>query len=128
MLKDADIERIPKMIHNLFADIPYHLFKDNHENFYHAITFIAMKLVGIHILCEQAHKDGRIDAIVHTDKYIYIFEFKINSTAKAALQQAKDRNYHVPYLHSGKQIFIFGINFSQEKKGIADWEYEMISE
>lgn len=127
VLQNQEIDKIPKMIHNLFSDIPYHLFKNNHENFYHAITFIALKLVGVHILCEQSKKDGRIDAVIHTDKTIYIFEFKINSTASAAIQQAKDRNYAESYLHLGKQVLICGVSFSQESKGVEDWGYEIMN-
>jgi Holliday junction resolvase-like predicted endonuclease len=37
---------------------------------------------------------GRIDAVAQTEKYVYIFEFKLNRSADEALKQIHDKEYY----------------------------------
>lgn len=121
LLEDGELEKVMKRIDGLFSKIPSELFKQNYENFYHAIVFITFRLVGTLIDCEVSHRDGRIDAVVQTDKYIYIFEFKVNQSAEIALKQIKDNQYYSPFIDSGKEIHLVGVNFTAEKKGVEKW-------
>ncbi|MBX7242960.1 MAG: ATP-binding protein [Bacteroidia bacterium] len=127
VLQNKEIEKIRELTDDLFSGIPYELFRGNQENFYHAIIFIALKLVGIHIQSEVSHSKGRIDAVIQTKDSVFIFEYKVNANAETALEQVKSRNYHQPFLHSGKKIYLFGINFSNENRGIQDWVWEEIT-
>ena len=77
-------------------------------------------------LSERRTSNGRIDCVIETPHYIYIMEFKLNGSAKEAMQQIKDKDYAAPYRAKGKQIICLGINFSSEK-GTVD-EYEILSE
>lgn len=128
VLEKREIEKIRELTDDLFSGIPYELFRGNQENFYHAIIFIALKLVGIHIQSEVSHSKGRIDAVIQTKDSVFIFEYKVNANAETALEQVKSRNYHQPFLHSGKKIYLFGVNFSNENRGIQDWVWEEVKE
>jgi carbonic anhydrase len=67
---------------------------------------------------------GRMDAVIKTDKIIYIFEFKLNKTPKEAIEQIKQREYYQKYLHENKTIKLIGVQFNIDTGEIRDWEIE----
>jgi Predicted AAA-ATPase/PD-(D/E)XK nuclease superfamily len=120
LLIEGKTEEVIQHIHQLFSKIPNELFRQHYENFYHAIIFTAFKLLGCNIQCEVSHAKGRIDAIVHTPQYLYIFEFKVDASAQEAMQQIKEKNYAMPFLNTGKKIILIGINFTEDARGIQE--------
>jgi hypothetical protein len=62
--------------------------------------------------------------VVKTSSHIYIVEFKLNKSAKTALEQIKNKDYPAKYLSDGRQIIGVGINFNAGKKAIDDWAVE----
>ena len=60
------------------------------------------------IYTEKEQSQGRVDCIVETDKYIYIFEFKLDGTAEAALQQIEDKGYARPYGADPRKLYRIG--------------------
>jgi hypothetical protein len=120
LLIEGKTEEVIQNIHQLFSKIPNELFRQHYENFYHAIIFTAFKLLGCNIQCEVSHAKGRIDALVHTPQYLYVFEFKVDASAQEAMKQIKEKNYATPYLGSGKKIILIGINFTEEARGIQE--------
>ena len=67
---------------------------------------------------------GRIDmAVTFADK-VYIIEFKCNQSAKAAIKQIREKGYAEKYSGSGKEMILMGINFSTEKRNLAEWQVE----
>ena len=120
LLIDGKTEEVIQNIHQLFSKIPNELFRQHYENFYHAIIFTAFKLLGCNIQCEVSHAKGRIDAVVHTPQYLYVFEFKVDASAQEAMKQIKKNNYATPYLNSGKKIILVGINFTEEARGVQE--------
>ena len=74
---------------------------------------------------------GRADSIVETDTHVYIFEFKINESAKIALKQIHDKDYARKYLATAsfapqKSVVLIGANFNTESRYLDDWEVEEI--
>jgi len=112
-----------ELIKNLFKGIS-HLIIDKKEKYFHSIFYIVIKLLGFTIETEVMTIDGRIDAVISTEKYIYIIEFKAGQDAKTALQQIKYKEYHKKYLTEKKPIMLMGINFNIEKKTIDDYLVE----
>ena len=48
------------------------------------------------VYTEKQQSEGRVDCIVETPDYIYIFEFKLDGTADEALQQIEDKfSFHL---------------------------------
>lgn len=68
--------------------------------------------MGFYTRTEYRTSNGRIDLVVETDDYIYILEFKINSSAEKALRQINDKKYALAFHNTGKKIFKIGANFS----------------
>ena len=83
-------------------------------------------LLGISIRAESRTNEGQIDAVAENENFVFIFEFKLNKTAKIALEQIKKRDYYRRYMNSGKKIMLVGVNFDSGKGQIADWTYETL--
>lgn len=60
---------------------------------------------------------------IKIDNLIYIIEFKVDGEGQA-LQQIKARNYQQKYQHSGKQIYLIGIDFDSKERNIAGFEWQ----
>lgn len=64
---------------------------------------------------------GRADAVVKTSDYIYVFEFKLDGSAEAALKQIDDKGYLIPYTVDGRQLVKVGVSFDKEKRNLGEW-------
>ena len=67
---------------------------------------------GLRVEGEILAPAGRIDMAMKTREYIYLFEFKINSTAKKALAQIDDKDYPFHYHGDPRQIIKIGASYS----------------
>jgi Predicted AAA-ATPase/PD-(D/E)XK nuclease superfamily len=119
-----DFVQLQLLINTLFKSIPYTIWQNENEHFYHAILHLTFRMLNIYVTSEVQTSDGRMDALVQTDQYVYCFEFKLDHSANIALQQIKDKGYLQPYLHQGKICIAIGVNFSKEHKKIEQivWE------
>jgi hypothetical protein len=70
--------------------------------------------------------DGRIDAVIATDNYIYIVEFKVGQDAQKALAQIKQKGYHQKYAADKRLKTLIGINFDMDGKHIDDYLVEQV--
>ena len=120
-LKEGNLEKVQQIINTLFKSIPYTIWQKENEHFYHAIIHLTFKLLGIYIDSEVQTSDGRMDALVRLEKYVYCFEFKLDSSAEKALEQIETKGYLTPYLHQGKTCIGIGVNFSREEKKVKEF-------
>ncbi len=82
---------------------------------------------GVHCHSELLTSTGRIDLTVEFADRVYIMEFKCDQSSKEAMEQIKEKKYAERFLHTGRRIYLVGINFSTEKRNIEDWEVEEAS-
>jgi Predicted AAA-ATPase/PD-(D/E)XK nuclease superfamily len=120
-LEDGDLEKVQQILNTLFKSIPYTLWQKENEHFYHAIIHLTFKLLGIYVDSEVQTSDGRMDALVRLEKYVYCFEFKLDESAEIALKQIEKKGYLTPYLHQGKTCISIGVNFSKEEKKVKEF-------
>ena len=66
----------------------------------------------------------RADCVLTTDAYVYIFEFKVDKSAKEALTQIEAKGYAEPFAADERKIFKIGVSFDSEKRSLVDWEIE----
>ncbi len=123
-LRDNKIDKFIELVNIVFKGISYTI-TDNKEKYFHSIFYIIVKLLGFTIESEVLTIDGRIDAVITTAHHIYVLEFKINQDAKVALQQIKDKGYHLKYATESKSLSLIGINFDMERKVIDDYVVEV---
>ncbi|MDE7160618.1 MAG: ATP-binding protein [Muribaculaceae bacterium] len=120
-VRNGDPRAFMHRLAGLVACVPYSE-KGSAEAHFQNVCYLIFTLMGYFTRMEQRTSDGRIDLTVETDKYVYIFEFKTNSTASAAIDQIFRRQYWLPYVHSGKKIFLIGANFNTKTRRISEYE------
>jgi hypothetical protein len=118
--KAGDMDGFIGEIKSLFASIPYNIFIGDREAYYHSLIYLILRLSGAEVMCEDPTNIGRIDAVLETEKKIYIMEFKVGSEQEA-LAQIKEMKYYEKYLGSGKEIVLLGIGFDPEKRNIGNY-------
>jgi len=125
MLKNSEIDLFMEKMKLFFENIPndIHIAK---EKYYQTIFFIVFRLMGLRIEAECSTNIGYIDAVAQTDKYIYVFEFKLNKSADKALEQIHEKEYFHKYMNSGKAVILVGANFSTVKRNIEEWKTEVV--
>ncbi|MDE6234981.1 MAG: ATP-binding protein [Muribaculaceae bacterium] len=106
----GDAEGFMKRLESMIAGVPYSEKGSTEAHFQNAI-YILFQLMGYYTRMEERTSDGRIDLKVETDRYIYIFEFKIDSTSRAAIEQIEEKRYWLPDAVSDKEIILIGANF-----------------
>lgn len=70
------------------------------------------------VKAEEHTSDGRIDLLITTERYVYIFEFKRDRSAKEALRQIEERGYWRQFSSDSREVFLIGVNFSTAKRRI----------
>lgn len=81
--------------------------------------------MGGEVRSEEESNVGRLDAVLETEKRIYIMEFKLGSAVEA-LAQIKKMKYHETYMVKGKEIMLVGIGFDSEKRNIGNYMVETL--
>lgn len=96
----------------------------NLEMHYRNVIYLTMKLMGFYTEAEMQTASGRIDLMVKTPQYLYLFEFKINGSVEAAMDQINDRDYLLPFRADGRTIIKVGANFDNSIRSISAWLVE----
>ncbi|MCL2153584.1 MAG: ATP-binding protein [Oscillospiraceae bacterium] len=122
-LFSGDHEGFIAELNSLLGAIPWRLHI-KHESYYHTITYMAMRLVGLSASAEEPVHSGAIDSGVTVGETVYLFEFKLDKSANYAIEQIKNKRYAAKYSASGKTVILFGVNFNSEKRQIDDWRAE----
>ena len=82
----------------------------------HFLLFMAM--LGAKVEPERPSLLGYADAIIETRKFVWVFEFKFNKTAKAAVRQIRKKGYADQYKGDRRPVTLVGINFRAAKRNI----------
>ena len=123
-METGNVKQLRKTMEVFCAGISYDVHHKSESNFQN-IFFALFRLLGYYIKAESQTNDGRIDAVAETDKYVFIFEFKLDSD-DSALAQIKDKKYYRQYELSRKKIFLNGVAFDTRTGQISDWQTEEI--
>ena len=94
------------------------------EGYFHTIMHVLMYSTGMTTFSELQSAHGRLDTICVGQNAVYIFEFKLDASAAAALQQIHTKNYAQPFLTQKKNIYLIGVNFMSAEKKINDIQVE----
>lgn len=125
-LEAGNLEQFRKLLTSFLADIPYSMRRKEtereRERYFHYTFYLLMRMVSTYtVYTEKQQSEGRVDCIVETPDYIYIFEFKLDGTAEEALQQIEDKGYAEPYLSDKRKLYKVGVNFSSESGTVDGW-------
>ena len=126
-LKRGELEKFKALLTSFLASIPYTVRRKENETekerYFTYTLYLIFRIASCYIVyAEKEQSYGRLDCVVETPKYVYIFEFKLDGSAVAALKQIDDMGYATEYLSKGKNIYKIGVNISSETGTVADWE------
>ncbi len=122
-IKAEDIHLFMDLLKTFFAAVQYDVATDT-EGRFQLLFFAVFLLIGVRIEAESRTNNGRIDAVIRDGGHVYIFEFKLNQSADAALSQIREKDYFQKYQHSGKKIILIGANFDTASRQISGWKVE----
>ena len=128
-LRSGDLEKFKLQLTSFLSNISYRFQrkKDEREcerHFQYTFYLILQLLGKYNTYVEKETSQGRIDCVLECPDYVYIFEFKLNSTAEAALKQIDEKAYVQPYASDKRKIYKVGISFSSETGTVNDFAYK----
>ncbi len=123
-VENGEIDRIRDYLTALFAGITYTIKDDPFEHYFQAVIYLVFTLLGKFVQCEIHTFLGRIDCKVETADYIYLFEFKRDETAEAALKQINEKEYSLAFAADSRKIFKIGVSFDSKDRKLVDWRVE----
>lgn len=125
-LKTADMSLFCATLKHLFANIPHQLHIAK-EAYYHSLLHFLCDVLGFENVSEVSVATGRIDMVLQTHDYVFVFEFKLKATGKKALDQILDHKYYAKYMRYDKPIMLVGISFKTKGKHLLiDYVSQMV--
>ena len=122
-LESGDVDSFLTRLKAFFDDFPYEL-NDKTERHYQVVFYLVFKQMGQFCDAEVRSARGCADAVVKTQDSIYIFEFKLNGSAEAALKQINDKGYLIPYMADNRKQIKVGVMFDASERNIGQWLIE----
>lgn len=119
-IRKGDAEGFMRRMEAFFANGDYAIMGDK-ELYFHNAMYVFFTLLGLYVEVERHTTNGRMDILVQTKDYIYIFELKIDQSAELALKQIEENGYARPFSADPRKLFKIGLNFSTEKRCIDEW-------
>ena len=122
-LKNGDAERFETLLSSFLSSIPYNMRpKKETERFFHYTFYLILRLIGTFVVfTEKQQSQGRVDCVIETDRYVYVFEFKLDGTAAEAMRQIEEKGYAREYASDGRRLFRIGCVFSSETGTVGEW-------
>ena len=114
-------EKFMSRLETMFANQDYQIMGDT-ELYFHNVTSLVFKMLGFYTDVERHTTDGRMDMLVQTKDYIYIFEFKIDKSADEALEQIEEKQYAKPFEADPRKLYKIGVNFSSTTRRMEGWK------
>ena len=115
---DGDVDSlINETLYRIYAKIPPE-WKIRSEADVKRHFRLFMEMLGAKVGAEEGSARGYADAIIETKKFVWIFEFKFNKSAKAAIEQIRKKGYADPYKADRRPVTLVGVNFRTAKRNI----------
>ena len=126
-LRKGELDNFRTGLTSFLASIPYTMRRKENERererYFHYTFYLIMRLISVYtVYTEKVQSQGRVDCIVETPQYVYIFEFKLDGTADEALRQIEEKGYAREYESDSRKLYRIGAVFSSETGTIGDWK------
>ena len=121
---DPTGEAVKKLMISAYSRLPHDwVCKDEKEAKRYFLAF--MVFARAEVVGEEQHSLGRPDAVLKTEKGIYIFEFKYDESAEAALDQCHNKHYADAFA-ADDNVHYVGVNYDPETRTINDLKIEEV--
>ena len=126
-LRKGDTEGFRTGLTSFLASISYTIRRKENERererYFHYTFYLIMRLISVYtVYTEKVQSQGRVDCIVESPDYVYIFEFKLDGTAEEAMRQIEEKGYAREYESDSRKLYKIGAVFSSETGTIEDWK------
>lgn len=126
-LRKGEVDNFRTGLTSFLASIPYTMRRKENERererYFHYTFYLLLRLLSVYtVYTEKVQSQGRVDCVVETPQYVYIFEFKLDGTADEALQQIEEKGYVREYASDNRKLYKIGAVFSSETGTISDWK------
>ena len=128
-LRKGETDTLRELFTSFLSSIPYTMRRKDdepkRERYFQYTFYLIMRLVSVYtVYAEKMQSQGRVDCVVETPQFVYIFEFKLDGTAEDALKQIEEKGYATEYQTDKRKIFKIGAAFSSQTGTICDWKTE----
>lgn len=114
-------EQLVRILDKGLIDYNYVQNKDlTSEAVLESLIYGLVHALGLNVQAEYHIANGRIDMIIETNRYVYLFEFKINKSAQNAIAQIEEKDYASKFKYDNRKIFKIGINYNSNKRQFDD--------
>ena len=126
-LKRGKLQEFMNSLTAFLASIPYSVRRRNdereYERYFGYTFYLLLRMLSCYLLYrEKETSQGRADCVFETPNDVYIFEFKLDGSADAALQQIEEKGYAREYATDSRRIHQIGVNFSSKTGTIEEWK------
>lgn len=121
-IEQGQLDEIRTVLKALFASITYTIKDDPFEHYFQTVIYLVFTLLGKFVQCEMHTYNGRIDCKVETKNFIYLFEFKRDDTAEAALAQIDSKDYALPFIADSRTLYKIGVSFDSDSRKLVGWK------
>lgn len=126
-LEAGEPDTLRRLFTSFLADIPYSVRRKTDERerkrYFHYTFYLIFRMVSVYtVYTEKEQSQGRVDCIVETPDYVYIFELKLDGTADEALRQIEEKGYARPYESGKRLLYKIGVSFSSETGTVDEWK------
>ncbi|MCF2580728.1 ATP-binding protein [Bacteroides caecigallinarum] len=126
-LRAGDTDRLCSLFTSFLSSIPYTMRRKDdeveRERYFQYTFYLILRLISVYtVYVEKVQSQGRVDCVLETPQYVYIFEFKLDGTADEALRQIEEKGYANEYASDTRTLYKIGASFSSETGTIGDWK------
>ena len=126
-LRTGDTDRLCSLFTSFLSSIPYTMRRKDdereRERYFQYTFYLILRLISVYtVYVEKQQSHGRVDCVLETPQYVYIFEFKLDGTAEEALRQIEEKGYAGEYASDTRILYKIGASFSSETGTIGEWK------
>ena len=126
-LRTGDTDRLCSLFTSFLLSIPYTMRRKDdereRERYFQYTFYLILRLISVYtVYVEKQQSHGRVDCVIETPQYVYIFEFKLDGTADEALRQIEEKGYAREYASDTRTLYKIGASFSSETGTIGEWK------
>ncbi len=125
-MRQGQVDKLEELFTSFFAGIPYPLRskgteREKEKHFQYTFYLVTRMISGYTVYAEKQQSQGRLDCVVELPDHVYIFEFKRDGNAQAALRQIEEKGYAREYAADKRTLHLIGVNFSSKTGTIDGW-------
>lgn len=125
-LETGDLSAFRDTLTEFLASIPYtarrHENERERERYFQYTVYLLMRMVSCYaVYHERETSQGRADCVVETDKYVYVFEYKLDRPATEAIAQIEAKGYAREYAGGVRKVYLIACCFSSKTGTVSDF-------